>query len=179
MNSPMSVAVFFHSAWIFCDDVPERMRLFQLRCLVSYGDWNHYARNDERNGVGKWNGFCLLVITLLSLCLHGKLFRMGAALRWIKLHALFHIPTTGYQLGWELYVAPDFMSMRVLLASPQPCHQAEELIVDICNREQVMISRPRSDLHINLPALRKLDAMLLVNQPHVFGFSSAWVTRKY
>ena len=28
--------------------------------------------------------------------------------------------------------------------------------------EQVMITRPRSDLHVNLPALRKLDAMLLV-----------------
>lgn len=27
---------------------------------------------------------------------------------------------------------------------------------------QVMVSRPRSDLHINLPALRKLDNMLLV-----------------
>jgi hypothetical protein len=32
----------------------------------------------------------------------------------------------------------------------------------VSNLMQVMVSRPRSDLHINLPALRKLDTMLVV-----------------
>lgn len=33
---------------------------------------------------------------------------------------------------------------------------------------QVMTSRPRCDLYVNLPALRKLDNMLLVRSKHLF-----------
>ncbi len=46
---------------------------------------------------------------------------------------------------------------------PQFLFEMEFRVLNIVsNLMQVMVSRPRSDLHINLPALRKLDTMLVV-----------------
>lgn len=36
-----------------------------------------------------------------------------------------------------------------------------------CNDSQMMTSRPRSDIYINLPALQKLDTMLIVSQTSI------------
>lgn len=50
------------------------------------------------------------------------------------------------------------------------------LLIKFIELIQVMASRPRSDIHINLPALQKLDTMLEVRQtPHLVDFSlSVW-----
>ena len=40
---------------------------------------------------------------------------------------------------------------------------------------QVMATRPRSDIYINLPALEKLDAMLIVrSDPNCYSIDLAW-----
>ncbi|KAK9168287.1 hypothetical protein Syun_000427 [Stephania yunnanensis] len=67
------------------------------------------------------------------------------------------------EMEWLLSVSDHIVEF---LPSWQTCPDGSKLenlfsIFTLCNVAQVMTCRPRSDLYINLPALRKLDHMLL------------------
>lgn len=121
--------------------------ILQLLFLESCGDLSLFLLSARQCGEERWSGYYLLLITLLNLSLLGRDFQMAAVLRWANPHSCFLLFCLSFW-HWVLIIVSE-SSYRVL---------------------QVMISKPRSDLHVNLPALQKLDAMLLVHYS-LFGIA--------
>jgi hypothetical protein len=110
----------------------------------------------------EWNGFSLSVITLWSLFLHCKLFQMVVLRRlgWLSwffgpcssiwlVHILEFCLATKLTIWKKVATMYHRVLVHILMATP-------------CLMLQVMLSRPRSDVQLNLPALQKLENMLLV-----------------
>ena len=116
----------------------------QHQFLGNCGNWSRYQRIERANGEGKWTGCSPLPTIWLNWFLLNNTVPMAGPWRYFpflfvhwKSNIIFP-----YAQGFTLPSSSFFLKFFVW--------------------EQIMTPKAHEDIHINLPALHKLDSMLIV-----------------
>ena len=115
---------------------------FQHQFSGNCGNWSHCQRKERTNGEEKWTGCSPLPTIWLSWFQLNNMMPMAGQWRYFALFPSLESQTKNFCMHWNINVG----------------------IIFIFNffGEQIMTPKARGDVHINLPALQKLDSMLIV-----------------
>ncbi|KAL3738518.1 hypothetical protein ACJRO7_019965 [Eucalyptus globulus] len=112
---------------------PMQSQIWQHRFLGSCGSWNHCLKKGRANGGEKWIGWCPQLTIWLSWSQPSKMVPMATP--------------------WRYFCTPLVLRVQYMLCS--------NLRSSFLIMEQIMTPKARADIHVNLPALQKLDSMLI------------------